>query len=137
ARRRPSPLGWWRRAGIDDRLAAALFALLAIVALAIFRDYGVSWDEPLHDRLGRAAIAYYESGLGEPYAPAEKELDRQYGGLFDISRILLSRLSPVGPYETGHLLCAIVGLVGAVGCWRLSRLLFGPRAALASAILLL
>jgi hypothetical protein len=129
-------MGWWRRSAIDDRIAFALFATLAILAIAIFRDYGISWDEPLHDRLGRAAVAWYASGLAKPYAPPEQQVDLYYGNLFDIGRILLSRLSPVGAYETGHLLSALVGLVGIVGCWRLSRLLFGPRAALASALLL-
>ena len=40
----------------------------------------------------------------------------------------LNRFSPLGVYETRHLLNGLVGVLGLVGCWKLGRALGGPRA---------
>ncbi|HXQ41923.1 MAG TPA: glycosyltransferase family 39 protein [Candidatus Udaeobacter sp.] len=128
--------GWWGRTCIEDRLALALFLALAILCPLIFRDFGISWDEPSHDAIGRLTIAYYQSGLQDTAARDNFDFQARYGSLFDVLRCLAADVLPFSHFETGHLLGGFVGLLGIVGCWRLSRLLFGPRAALASALLL-
>jgi len=128
--------GWWSRTCIEDRLAFVLFLGLAILCLLIFRDFGISWDEPGHDAIGQQTIAYYLSGFQDTAARNNPDFHARYGSLFDVLRCLAADVLPFSHFETGHLLGGFVGLIGIVGCWRLSRLLFGPRAALASALLL-
>ena len=128
--------GRWVRACIEDRIALALFLALAILCPLIFRDFGISWDEPGHDAIGRQTIAYYLSGLQDTAARTNPNFLARYGSLFDVLRCLGADVLPFTHFETGHLLGGFVGLLGIIGCWRLARLLFGPRAALASALLL-
>ena len=40
----------------------------------------------------------------------------------------LNRVSPIGIYETRHLLNGLVGILGLIGCWKLGRAVAGPRA---------
>jgi hypothetical protein len=104
--------------------------LLALVLVTLW-DYGITWDEPLHDEYGDLVVDYYTSRLsGEPDNQA---LDFHnlylYGGAFDSLVSVARRLSPIPRFETRHLITALVGLFGLVGCWRLTRLVSGPGAA--------
>jgi hypothetical protein len=49
----------------------------------------------------------------------------------------LNRISPVGVYETRHLLNGLVGILGLVGCWKLARAVSGPRAGFIAVLFLL
>src|SRR2546428_5838213 len=49
----------------------------------------------------------------------------------------LNKFSPLGVYETRHLLNGLVGLLGLAGCWKLGRALGGPRAGCIALIFLL
>lgn len=119
-----------------DRLFWTLFALLAAVVLATFRDYAVSWDEPLHHTYGELALRYFLSGGADTSYLAFQNL-YLYGALFDTLATALGPLLPfVDPYDSRHLLNAAVGLLGIAGTWRLARLVGGPRAGLLAAVLL-
>ena len=48
-----------------------------------------------------------------------------YGAAFDMVAAVLNRFSPLGVYETRHLLNAAIGIVGLLGCWKLGRVLGG------------
>ena len=50
-------------APIADRLALALLAIAAVVALATFRDYGLGWDDYTHAEYGDLLLALYASGF--------------------------------------------------------------------------
>ncbi len=110
-----------------DRLAACFLVLLAVVAVLTFRDYGITWDEEIQRIYGDKLLAYYGSLFHDRSVFSLDNLF-YYGGLFEIVAALTAKISPFGLYETRHLLCAFVGILGAVGSWRLGRLLAGPRA---------
>src|SRR5579885_1816596 len=116
-----------------DKGALVFFALLLLLCLAIFRDYGISFDERLNDSQGRSIIAYYATGFADRRAQAET-IDNQYGFIFDIAANLLGPSLPFEHYQARHLLNALVGILGVVGCWRLARYLFDARAALLGAV---
>ena len=128
-RGRPSGAVW-------DRLA--LWALLAATALVVltFTDYGVTWDEDLHRWYGTLALDYYLSGLADQHALHFRELVN-YGAAFDMIAAAFNRFSPLGIYETRHLLNGLVGVLGLLGCWKLGRALGGPRAGFLALLFLL
>jgi hypothetical protein len=124
------PLTTWHRLA-----GAGLIAMLAVV-LATFRDYGITWDAHYHMANGVHVLAYY-STLFQDRAVLTYHNLYLYGGVFDGVVALANLVSPLGEYETSHLLNALVGLIGVVGCWKLANTLAGPRAAFLAAVLLL
>ena len=110
-----------------------LLALLVIVWLT-FRDYGITNDEKVQDLYGRMLLSFYRSGFQDLSAFSYQDL-YYYGGLFDLVAAALYPVSPLGEYETRHLLCALIGVLGIAGTWRLGRLSGGPRATRAQDLL--
>lgn len=118
-----------------DLAAVLLLFGAAVVVVAAFRDYGVTWDEPYQQHYGELVLRYFASGFADTRVLAYRDL-YLYGGGFDLLVALAQRLSPLGPYETRHLVTASVGLLGLVGAWRLARETAGPRAAFVATLLL-
>src|SRR4051812_37174872 len=122
-----------------DLASIALFVLLLILIGATFVDYGITWDEPVQNGYGRNIARYYLLLLRGRYEPPPVENSFRiylYGGGFDTVANVLNVVSPFGEYETRHLLNALVGLLGIIGCWKLARELGGSRVAFFSALLL-
>ncbi|CAO3373150.1 glycosyltransferase family 39 protein [Azospirillum argentinense] len=125
-----------RRAGaLWDDMARALLLCLIILAALTFRNYGISTDEEVQHIYGKKLLSFYLSGFTDRSAFHFKDL-YLYGGLFDLVTALVVPISPFEEYETRHLLCALVGVLGIAGCWRYARLLAGPRAGFLAAALL-
>jgi hypothetical protein len=116
--------------------SGVLFAAALVVVLATFQDYGVTWDEHYHEAYGKYVLAYYLSGFRDTAALTYHNL-WLYGGAFDGPTALVKLISPFGDYETQHLMIALVGLVGVLGCYRIATALGGPRAGFWAALLLL
>jgi hypothetical protein len=111
-----------RRWGLvyDDLARLALLAVTVMVLLT-FRDYGITNDEEVQNVYGIKLLAFYSSLFADRSAFDYLDLYR-YGGLFDLTAALLNTVSPLGEYETRHLL---------------GRLVSGPRVGLLSLLLLL
>ncbi|MGH6968070.1 MAG: ArnT family glycosyltransferase [Stellaceae bacterium] len=128
AARRLARFGW-------DDWALALFAVLLVLALATFEDYGVTWDEDAQNWYGIAVLNYYLSGFTDHGFMRLYDLFH-YGSIFDTVAAALNRVSPIGTFETRHLLNALTGIVGIVGTWKLGRALGGPRTGFVAALFL-
>jgi len=118
-----------------DDTALALFAVLLILALITFQDYGVTWDEDAQNWYGVAVLNYYLSGFTDHSYMRLYDLF-YYGSIFDTLAAALNHVSPFGTFETRHLLNALIGIVGIVGTWKLGRVLGGPRAGFVAALFL-
>lgn len=118
------------------QLAFAGLAVMAIVIVATFRDYGITWDAHYHMANGEHVLAYYATFFRDTSVLTYHNL-YLYGGLFDGIVAVANLASPLGTYETSHLLNALVGLIGVIGCWKLANALAGPRAAFLAAVFLL
>ncbi|MFC4761776.1 glycosyltransferase family 39 protein [Dyella koreensis] len=125
----------FRTASLNDRLALMVLALVAVMVALTFQDYGITWDEELQATYGQLLWRFYASGFQDTAAFHYQNL-YLYGGLFDLVATALCRVSPLGEYETRHLLGGAVGLLGLAGTWALARRLHGPRAGLLALSLL-
>ncbi|WP_114393636.1 hypothetical protein [Oleisolibacter albus] len=120
-----------------NRLGLVLLGLALLAAGLGFRQYGITWDEPLHVEYGRRALAWYAS-LGQDRSLLDFQNLYLYGALYDVTAALAQTISPLDDYGTRRLLGALAGLLGVVGAGRLAGDMAGPRAGtLAMALLLL
>jgi len=115
----------------------AWIVILISVGLAClnFRDYGITNDEEVQNIYGKMVLSYYASSFHDLSALSYKDLF-YYGGLFDFAAALINLISPLGEYETRHLLGGLVGVLGLIGTWRLARLIAGERAGFLALLLL-
>jgi hypothetical protein len=111
------------------RLSQLVLAVQALLIVATFAQYGVSWDERVQNTYGLHLLSYYLTAFQDQSAFHYINL-RYYGGAFDLIAATLNTVSPFGEYETRHLLGGAVGFIGTIGAWRLARLLAGERAGL-------
>lgn len=122
-----------------DLASYGLFGVLAVLIVATFRQYGVTWDEPLQNMYGADIARYYVQLFrhGQYVAPANYGPNiNLYGGLFDTLVFPVNVLFRHHPFEARHLLNAFVGLFGIIGCWKLGRLIGGAAVGFWSALLL-
>jgi 4-amino-4-deoxy-L-arabinose transferase-like glycosyltransferase len=118
-----------------DALAIGVLAVVAVIAAATFRDYGLGWDDYTHAQYGQLLLDFYASGFHDTRAFSFVNLYR-YGGGFDMAAALLAKVLPFGLFETRRLAGAVVGLIGLLATWRLGRRVGGPLAGLLSVALL-
>jgi hypothetical protein len=118
-----------------DGAALCILALVAAIAAATFRDYGLGWDDFTHSQYGNLLLSFYESGFKDTRAFSFVNL-YLYGGGFDMAAALLSKLLALDLFETRRLFGAAVGLIGLAVTWRLGRRIGGPLAGLLALALL-
>jgi hypothetical protein len=119
-----------------NRLAILTLLGAGVIAILTFTNYGVTWDEDVHNYYGNLVLDYYLSGFSDLRCLTWLNL-YNYGALFDTLAAILNRFSPLGVYETRHLLDVIFGIFGLLGCWKFGRVLGGPRAGLFALVFLL
>jgi len=117
-------------------VAQILMAVLAIIVVVTFCDYGITWDEELQSDYGLAIYDFYMSGFTNRHYDQIFNL-YLYGGMFDGLAAILNHFTPNTIYETRHLLNAFIGLVGLWGTWKLGRLIGGGFVGLISIVLLI
>jgi hypothetical protein len=132
-------LRWFQRVNKEafwNRLSFGVFMIGTALALLTFRDYGVTWDEDAHNWYGNFVLDYYLSVFGDKTALHWRDL-YHYGAVFDMTAAAFNRVSPIGIYETRHLLNGLVGILGLIGCCKLARAAAGARAGLIAALFLI
>ena len=119
-----------------ERLFFGLVVFTTGLVLVTFRDYGVTWDEDVHNWYGNFVLNYYLSFFVDHNALHWRDL-YNYGAIFDALAAALNRVSPIGIYETRHLLNALVGILGLVGCYRAGYAMGGARVGFLAPLFLL
>ena len=118
-----------------DTLAVCILATIVVLALATFRDYGLSWDDYTHSQYGELLLRFYTSGLRDRRALSWVNL-YYYGGGFDLLAAAVAKAFPLTLFETRRLIGAAVGILGLLVTWRAGRRLAGPIAGLVALALL-
>ncbi len=120
------------------RPAVLLFfgALLAL-GLAIYRDYGISWDEPLQRFTGAVNVKHVAEQLAPSLAGGEARrlpeladyIDRDHGPAFETPAVALEAILGLKDkrdiYSFRHLLTFLVCYLGVVAIYRLAVRRFG------------
>ncbi len=107
---------------IADLSSVACMAAVVLIMLSTVWDYGLTYDEEPHLRLGERVLRFYASG-GVEISPALQRT--AYGAGFDAFAALLRRISPWDEFATNHVACIFVAQLGLWGTWKLGRLLGG------------
>ena len=124
-----------RNAVMADRLALGVLALVAVITMFTFRDYGLGWDDYTHAQYGELLLALYGSGFKDTRALEFVNL-YLYGGGFDMAAALLAKILPFDLFETRRLLGAAVGIIGLAVTWRIGRRVGGPLPGLIALVVL-
>src|SRR5215470_11454547 len=85
----------WRdradEASVCERLSVMLVALALLLAFLTFRDYGVTWDEDVHNWYGNFVLDYYLSLFTDRAALHWCDL-YNYGAIFDTITAAVNRV---------------------------------------------
>ena len=106
-------------------LTVILFAIICLVMLFTFKDYGTIWDEEVQFVNGEHIISWFRT-LFEDRSSLEYFDLIYYGGLFDVIANLGVRVLPFGIYESRHLVTVGFAVLGLYVTWRIGRLVGGP-----------
>jgi hypothetical protein len=118
-----------------DYVSAGLLTVLLGISLFTFRDYGLGWDDYAHAHYGKLLYLFYASGMTDVSAFSFSNLFF-YGGGFDLAAEAMHRFTNIELYDARRLTGALVGIIGLVIVWRLTRRIGGPIAGLVAVTLL-
>ncbi|MGH7502359.1 MAG: glycosyltransferase family 39 protein [Longimicrobiales bacterium] len=130
-----APVRSFRERALELAPFLGLAAAYSILVLVTFRDYGITFDESVQAGYGERILGWYRSLFQDRDVLTFENLEF-YGGFFDVLAEAAWRVSPVGQYETRHLVNAAFGLAGMFAAWRVGFLLAGRRAAFLAALFL-
>jgi hypothetical protein len=139
---------WANSWSTGNLVLGVLIVLLMVLGTQIYRDYGISWDEPQQRLIGQVSTNYILETLF-PFldrsiadVPALHVFrDKDYGVVFEVPAVLLEKAfgleDPRDIFMMRHLLNYIVFLIGVASVFKLLEYRFGDwRPALLGAFLL-
>lgn len=101
------------------------FSIVIIVGLLLYKDYGISWDEPVQRGIGNAAYEYAVDGNKDYF----KMKDKIYGVAFEIPLIFIEKKldlkEPRDIFLMRHLVQVLFFAFGCFVFFRLNLRLFG------------
>jgi hypothetical protein len=127
------------RSGPGDRVFRFAFAFVLVALLGVMLttvlDYGMTGDEPVQNRYGRRLVRWYAT-LGADRAAVEQHDTWLYGGFFELAAQAAERVSPLGIYETRHVVNVLFGFVGFLAAAWMGAEIAGPGGGLLSLLFL-
>jgi hypothetical protein len=120
---------------VFDGAAVGVLAIVTVLVVLTFKDYGLGWDDYTHAEYGGLLVHLFTSGLTDRRAFSFVNL-YAYGGGFDLLSAWASKHLPFDLWETRRLCGGLVGVVGLAATWRAGRYLGGPLAGLIAVALL-
>ena len=100
-----------------------LFALVALIIIfGVFRQYGVTFDEPRQQDYAEMAYHYYETHGQNTEAFSYFNM-KYYGAAFEVFTVLCGKLLPLDTYDVRHLCNGLVGLLGCMAVYQIGVLM--------------
>jgi hypothetical protein len=122
---------WWRR------FWPWLFILFCLIGVfALFKDYGITWDEPVGFAYGQKVLDYFSSGFTDKRCNEIENL-KYYGPFFEMLSAIASRPFKGALYEIHHLCIALCALSVLPAVIKLGKLIGGEVVALLSVVALI
>ena len=105
-----------------------------VIIILTFKDYGISWDEIYQAEYGRMTYEYFRT-FGADKSSFSYMNSYYYGPLVElICHSVFNAFPSIGLYETRHLISALIGAVGIIGCYKIGKLCGGAIVGLLSII---
>jgi len=107
--------------------AIALFLILFLMGLVAYKDYGISWDEPIQRKFGLAVFDYIFDGSDQMYKSSEK----YYGPAFEFVLVAVEKVLRLSGekevYQARHLFVFSFNFIGYLYFYKLARVVFKSR----------
>ena len=123
---------------LDSSAGFLFFAALLLAGICIFRDYGISWDEPMQRNAGQIAMRYVTGKSNELFSYR----DKNYGTAFELPLAIAERIfgltgDPQSVFAMRHFATFLLFFIGVIFFYKLCRYRFRSRmAGLAGALFL-
>lgn len=104
------------------------YLILAVFFIAIvltYKDYGVTWDDPLQARYGELTLQYFASGFKDQSANTYRDL-KWYGPFFELLYTVFCKPWPHYKFEIRHFLVALTAIFGFCGLIKYGQLFKNP-----------
>jgi hypothetical protein len=119
---------------IIDAISYALLIFLFFTIFLTFKDYGISWDEIYQAEYGRMTYEYFRT-FGADKSSFTYMNSYYYGPVVElICHFIFTTFPSIGLYEIRHLISALIGAVGVIGCYKIGKLCGGSTVGLISII---
>ena len=103
------------------------FLILFLIGMVSYKDYGVSWDEPIQRKFGLAVYNYIFNGSDQMFKSSEK----YYGPVFEFILVVIEKVlnltSEKEIYQIRHLFTFIFNFIGYLFFYKLTRTIFKNR----------
>lgn len=110
---------------LSSFLVCCFFIAYYLLGLLIYKDYGISWDEPTQRQLGYINFNFI---IGRDQQALFKFSDKYYGPIFEIFLVAVERLlkleNPFLIYTTRHLITFTLFYVSVIAFYSLTKELF-------------
>src|SRR5438045_7714855 len=107
-----------KQRNIWETATAILLAGFSMLIVLTFRDYGVTVDEKVANENGRYFFDWFASGFHDR-AVIDEGNQRLYGSAFNALSAFVANHSPLGLYDTDHLVIAFTSVIGLFFAYRL------------------
>ncbi len=110
------------------------FGVILLFGLCIYKDYGISWDEPIQRYTGMVTLNYLNERLdldintsfngSDHVTPLSQYTDRDYGVAFELPMSLIETLFDLNEreaYDFRHLATFLVFFLGSIAVYRLAE----------------
>jgi len=103
------------------------FLILLLIGVLSYKDYGISWDEPIQRKFGLAVFNYIFNGSDQMFKSSEK----YYGPVFEFILVVVEKVLNLTLekeiYQIRHLFTFIFNFVGYIFFYKLTQKAFKNR----------
>ncbi len=112
-----------------------IYLLILITGLSIYKDFGISWDEPRSREIGLVTINHIQKVTGiklfeikENLPDLNNYIDKDYGSFFELLLIIVEKIAKLKDtreiYLLRHLLTFITFWISTIAFYKIAKIIF-------------